>query len=93
LVSHLAQNTIGRRPGVDDYILSPKNSGYRSVHLLYKYNSDKKAPSIYNGLFIEVKIRSRLQHAWATAVETVVTFLQQALKSSQGEEEWLRFLL
>jgi hypothetical protein len=32
-----------------------------------------------------------LQHAWAAAVETVGTFIQQALKSSQGEAEWLRF--
>jgi ppGpp synthetase/RelA/SpoT-type nucleotidyltranferase len=76
---------------VDDYIDKPKASGYRSVHLIYKYFSDKQAPSIYNGLFIEVQMRSRLQHAWATAVETVGTFLSQALKSSQGEEDWLRF--
>jgi hypothetical protein len=58
---------------------------------IYKYFSDKQTPSIYNGLFIEVQMRSRLQHAWATAVETVGTFLSQALKSSQGEEDWLRF--
>ena len=42
-------------------------------------------------LKIEMQFRSHLQHAWATAVETVGTFIQQALKSSQGEEEWLRF--
>jgi len=76
---------------VDDYITAPKPSGYRGVHLIYKYFSDKKAPSVYNGLFIEMQIRSRLQHAWATAVETVGTFLSQSLKSSQGEEQWLRF--
>lgn len=76
---------------IDDYIAQPKASGYRSVHLIYKYFSDKQAPSVYNGLFIEVQIRTRLQHAWATAVETVGTFLSQALKSSQGEDEWLRF--
>ena len=76
---------------VDDYVASPKASGYRSVHMIYKYFSDKQAPSIYNGLFIEVQMRSRLQHAWATAVETVGTFLSQALKSSQGEKDWLRF--
>jgi hypothetical protein len=75
----------------DDYVANPRTSGYRSVHLIYKYLSDKQAPSIYNGLSIEVQLRSRLQHAWATAVETVGTFLQQALKSSQGEERWLRF--
>jgi len=38
-----------------------------------------------------MQIRSQLQHAWATAVETVGTFLQQALKSSQGDEGWQRF--
>lgn len=74
---------------VDDYISHPKVSGYRSVHLIYRYYSDKK--QTYNGLKIEVQLRSPLQHAWATAVETVGTFTQQALKSSQGEEKWLRF--
>ncbi|MDO8420720.1 MAG: RelA/SpoT domain-containing protein [Parvibaculum sp.] len=76
---------------VDDYIARPKESGYRGIHLIYKYNSDKKVPSIYNGLNIEIQIRTKLQHAWATAVETVGTFLQQALKSSQGADDWLRF--
>ena len=32
-----------------------------------------------------------MQHAWATAVETVGTFLGESLKSSQGSEKWLRF--
>src|ERR1019366_9744121 len=73
----------------DDYVDHPKASGYRSYHLIYRYFSDKKAT--HNGLKIEVQIRSQLQHAWATAVETVGTFIQQALKSSQGEEDWLRF--
>ncbi|AZS80685.1 (p)ppGpp synthetase [Achromobacter spanius] len=76
---------------MDDYIDSPKASGYRGVHMVYRYNSDKQAPAVYNGLCIELQFRTRLQHAWATAVETVGTFLQQALKSSQGEERWLRF--
>src|SRR5207302_10368579 len=40
---------------------------------------------------IEIQLRTRLQHAWATAVETVGTFLQQSLKSSEGSEKWLRF--
>jgi ppGpp synthetase/RelA/SpoT-type nucleotidyltranferase len=76
---------------VDDYITKPKNSGYRGVHLIYQYNSDAEAASVYNGLFIEMQLRSKLQHAWATAVETVGTFLNQSLKSSTGEDKWLRF--
>jgi ppGpp synthetase/RelA/SpoT-type nucleotidyltranferase len=75
--------------GQDDYIKQPKDSGYRSVHLIYKFFSDKK--STHNGLRVELQFRSQLQHAWATAVETVGTFTRQALKSSQGEEDWLRF--
>lgn len=74
---------------LDDYIESPRRSGYRSVHLIYRYHSDRSAT--FNGLKIEVQLRSRLQHAWATAVETTGTFIQQALKSSQGEQEWLEF--
>jgi hypothetical protein len=73
----------------DDYIAAPKTSGYRSLHLVYSYFSDRK--KTHNGLRIEVQIRSSLQHAWATAVETVGTFIRQALKSSLGEEDWLRF--
>jgi len=73
----------------DDYIKRPKESGYRGVHLVYRYFSDKNVK--YNGLKVEIQLRSVLQHAWATAVETVGTFTQQALKSSQGQQDWLRF--
>jgi len=38
-----------------------------------------------------MQIRSRVQHAWATAVETVDMFSGQALKSSHGDDKWLRF--
>lgn len=73
----------------DDYIRTPKKSGYRGIHLIFRYQSDRK--TTYNGLQVEVQLRSKLQHAWATAVETVGTFLEQSLKSSEGSERWLRF--
>lgn len=57
--------------------------------VVYRYFSDRN--DTYNGLRIEIQVRSRLQHAWATAVETVGLFTQQALKSSRGTEDWLRF--
>jgi len=75
----------------DDYITTPKPTGYRGIHLVYRYFSDKPAGAKWNGLKIEMQIRSQYQHAWATAVETVGTFLGQALKSSSGADEWLRF--
>jgi ppGpp synthetase/RelA/SpoT-type nucleotidyltranferase len=75
----------------DDYIAAPPRSGYRGIHLVYRYYSDKRNTQRYNGLKIEIQLRSQYQHAWATAVETVGTFIRQALKSSMGEDEWLRF--
>jgi len=74
-----------------DYIQYPKVSGYRGVHLIYKYKSDKNP--VYDDMRVEIQIRTLMQHAWATAVETVGTFIQQSLKSSQGEADWLRFFI
>jgi ppGpp synthetase/RelA/SpoT-type nucleotidyltranferase len=68
----------------DNYIDTPKDSGYRGVHLIYRYHSDRRQD--YNSLKIEMQLRSQLQHAWATAVETVGAFVRQALKSSVGEQ-------
>lgn len=74
-----------------DYIASPKSDGYRSVHLVFKYRNNKRAD--YDGLRIELQLRTRRQHEWATAVETTSTFLRQALKAGQGDEGWREFFL
>ena len=68
--------------GGKDYINYPKDSGYRSIHMIFKCK---------NGFSIELQIRTIIQHAWATAVETMGTFLHHSLKSSEGPEEWLDF--
>ncbi|MBN1618072.1 RelA/SpoT domain-containing protein [Candidatus Dojkabacteria bacterium] len=73
-----------------NYIKFPKEDGYRSLHLVYRYISDK-GKDIYNGLLIEVQIRSELQHIWATAVETVDFFTGQAIKSNEGRKDWRTF--
>ena len=74
----------------DDYVGCPRESGYRSIHLVYRYRSDKNPA--HNDLKIEMQLAApRLQHAWATAVETVGTFKGQFLKSGLGDMEWLRF--
>lgn len=74
----------------NDYITNPKSDGYRGIHLIYSYKSDKNKKQ-YNGLLVEVQIRSKLQHLWATAVETVGFFTRQAIKSSEGTPEWNEF--
>ncbi len=74
-----------------DYITNPKEDGYRSIHLIYRYRSDKEGKKDYNGSLVEVQIRSKLQHLWATAIETVDFFTRQAIKSSEGQKEWMDF--
>ena len=71
-----------------DYITNPKESGYRGIHLIYKYDGRKAE---YEDYFVELQIRSKIQHAWATAVEMVDTFTKQALKASKGKKEWADF--
>lgn len=68
--------------GGKDYINYPKESGYRSIHQIFKCK---------NGFAIELQVRTHIQHAWATAVETMGTYLTQSLKSSEGQEKWLNF--
>jgi hypothetical protein len=87
-------NIMKERPrhevrGEDDYIVKPKDDGYRSHHLKYSY-CGKGDASIYDGRRIEVQIRSRLQHSWATAVESVGLIRGEYLKGDQGSTEWLR---
>ena len=72
-----------------DYIEQPRQSGYRSIHLVYEYDTDRSTH--WRGLKTEIQIRSLLQHQWATAVETVGTFTRNDLKSNLGNATWLRF--
>lgn len=48
-----------RRPvvGYSDYITRPRSSGYRGVHVVVEYG----------GRCVEVQLRTRVMHAWATA--------------------------
>ena len=73
----------------DDYIRRPKSDGYRGYHLIYRY-SNSKFPE-YEGLKIEIQLRSTLQHCWATAVETADIFYREGLKAHRGSPEWRRF--
>ncbi len=72
-----------------DYIAQPKPSGYRGIHLIYRYK--RRQACAHDGLQVEIQIRTQLQHIWATAVEAAGTFTNQALKSSQGSADWQRF--
>ncbi len=75
-----------------DYVKHPKASGYRSLHRVYEYHSDKK--DTYNrNMLIELQFRTHLQHVWATAVETMGLFTKEAIKSGQGSDDVKRFFV
>ena len=71
-----------------DYVSEPKESGYRSIHFAYKYISDNPD---YDGLRVELQIRTRLQHDWAMAVEIGELISSTPLKAGIGDEDWMAF--
>ncbi len=87
---YLKGNLKHRKVGKKDYVSEPKQDGYRSLHVIYEFKSDK-GKNEYNGLRVEVQIRSKLQHLWSTAVETVDFFTRQAIKFNEGRLDWTDF--
>ena len=75
----------------ENYINNPKSDGYRSIHLVFGYSSINKVGKIFNGRLVEIQIRSKLQHIWATALETVDLFTYQTMKSGGGIHSWKYF--
>ena len=50
-----------------------------------------KVRELFVNMKVELQIRTKIQHSWATAVEVIDTFTGRSLKSGEGEEKWLRF--
>ncbi len=67
---------------VDDYVTSPRSSGYRAVHVVVRY--DERC--------IEVQLRTRSMHEWAIAVERLGGRIGQDLKSGRGPTPVLAWL-
>lgn len=67
-----------------DYIAYPKRNGYRSTHVISRHDAPEAGLS---NLFCETQVRTRLQHAWATALETYDVISRSALKFGGGSED------
>lgn len=80
--------SIYRKSFSRDYIKFPKADGYRSVHLITSH----AAPSYgYDCLHCETQIRTSLQHAWATALETYDVISGAGMKAGGGSADERRF--
>jgi len=86
-----AKVSLHDREREQDYIALPRRTGYRGYHLIYQHRS-RRWP-IYDGLRIEIQIRSQTEHIWATAVETADAGLGGRLKAGRGEPRWQRFFV
>lgn len=78
------QKEYGRDCKVNDYVAEQKDSGYRSIHIYVKDHQTQKP--------IEIQIRNKAQHNWATLVE-IVDLLFGTKNKEHGTESLLgRFL-
>ena len=69
-----------------DYILRPRSSGYRAVHVVVQYPDRGGALRA-----IEVQLRTKSMHEWAIAVERLSGQEHADLKSGQGPPDVLAF--
>lgn len=81
--SHLLQRE-------NNYITAPRDSGYRSRHLILKFQ-EGGGSGPYDRQTVEVQLRTRFQHAWATAVEAVGLIRDEHIKGGEGSTGWRRF--
>ena len=65
---------------IDDYVGSPAESGYRSIHVVVSRDDH----------LVEVQLRTRLQHRWAVIVERMEESTGARLRDGKGPREVLR---
>ncbi|NNU17303.1 RelA/SpoT domain-containing protein [Parvularcula sp. ZS-1/3] len=76
-----------------NYLHRPKPTGYRGIHDVYKYEAYQPSAAAWNGLRIEVQFRTRVQHAWATAVEIADLLTRSRGKFNQASQEYHDFFV
>lgn len=89
LATRILERSIHTPRRRTDYIDRPRDSGYRSDHIVFRIEAPNDP--IAHGRLVEVQLRTALQHAWATAVEAVGLVRRENLKGGEGHQGWLRF--
>lgn len=76
-----------------DYLAESKNDGYRSLHLMLEYPNKLETIYASETVSIELQVRTRLQHCWATAVEMAGMMNLRSYKQGDWDEDWQKFFL
>ena len=77
-----------------DYVLAPKETGYRGIHDVYERHVNKDEARPWNGLKFETQLRTAVQHYWATAVEIFdSTFIERFKFNPSSSDEYMQFLV
>lgn len=76
-----------------DYLKHPKKSGYRGIHEIFKTRTGRTDAKAWDGLMIEVQLRTKAQHAWATAVETIDLLSGERAKFGEAAPKLSRFFV
>ncbi len=71
----------------NNYINSPKEDGYRGIHRVFKYQTDDNRI-----IRVELQLRTKIQHEWATIVEILGSLKQTSFKTGEGEDTHRQFL-
>ena len=72
-----------------DYIKNPKDTGYRGVHDVYKYDVNSATGRALKGLLVEIQYRTLIQHSWATAVEVIGFITESQPKFEEGDDRYV----
>ena len=89
----------GAKADAYNYIRQPKPSGYRGIHDVFEYKAKQSGRGRatggdkWNGLHLEIQYRTRVQHAWATAVEICDNFTDNHGKFSSAPDDYLRYFV
>jgi putative GTP pyrophosphokinase len=87
---HKARFHHKRKNDIDkyNYIKYPKTDGYRGIHDVYSYDVNSESGRHLKGLMVEVQYRTKIQHAWATAVEVIGFITENQPKFRKGDNRY-----
>lgn len=67
----------------NDYVIKPRDTGYTSYHLIVRPINEER--------FVEIQLRTRSQHLWATLVEITDVIFNIKLKEGEDHPDLYQF--